>query len=113
MPVLSGTGSTLMVVGTEVTLYNPTSIRRYDGYLDLSTMATGDTIEVRVYVLLDSLGSYVRYGLQTYVDSQNTATESPLKYISTLPSDLGWKLTAKQTAGSTARTITWRIYEVS
>lgn len=113
MPTLSANGSTPMIVGTEVTLYNPTTlVKRFDGYVDLSAMATGDTIEIRVYILMDTLGSYKRYNLQTYVDNQDTATESPLKYIPTLPSDIGYKITAKQTTGATARTLTWRIYEV-
>ncbi|HYK46555.1 MAG TPA: hypothetical protein VEV83_15370 [Parafilimonas sp.] len=108
MPLtLSANGTSTMIIGTEVTLYNPTSIKRFDGYVDLSAMATGDTIELRVYVLIDTLGAYKQYNIQTYADSQT----SPLKYIPTLPSDIGWKLTAKQTLG-TARTITWRIYEV-
>ena len=108
--VLSSSGSTLLVTGTEVTLYNPTTVKRFDGYVDLTPMASGDTIEIRVYVQIDTLGSYRQYNVQTFTDAQTTY---PLLYIPMLPSDIGWKLTAKQITGGTARTLTWRIYEVA
>ena len=83
-------------------------MKRFDGYIDLTPLTTGDTIEVRVYIQIDVLGSYVQYYVQPFSDAQ---TPNNLIYIPTLPSDLGWKLTAKQTAG-TARTLNWRVYEV-
>lgn len=107
--ILSASGNTTCVIGTEVTAYNPTTFKRFDGYVDLSPMVTGDTIEIRVYVLLDALGSYVLYNVQPLSGVQAT----PLIYIPMLPTDLGWKLTLKQTATTTtAKVIPWRIYEI-
>lgn len=99
-----------MVVGTEVNVYNPTTIRRFDGYVDLTNMASDDIVELRVYVLLDILGSYIQYNVQTFTGVQ---TPNALKYIPTLPSDIGYKVTLKQTAGATAKVFKYRIYEVS
>lgn len=99
-----------MVLNNEIILYGIANNvpNRYDGYIDLSPMQTGDTIEVRVYVKINLTGIYIQYNIDTYTDSQ---TPNYLVYIPTLPSDLGWEITAKQTAG-TVRTLDWRFYGV-
>lgn len=108
--ILSSSGTTSCIVGTEVTAYNPTTNRRFDGWFDLSNMVTGDIIEVAVYILLDPLGSYKRYYMQVYTDAQ---TDNPAKYVPILPSEIGYKITFKQTATTTtAKSIPWRFYEV-
>lgn len=107
MVTLSSNGTQTAVIGTEHTLYNPTTSKFFTGYIDLTNMASGDTVEVRVFVIAKTAGSYIRYWLGTYSGAQS----NPLLYIPSLPSDIGWKLTLKQTAG-TGRTYDWRIYEI-
>lgn len=109
MVILSATGTSTMIVGTEVTVYNPSTMKRFDGYVDLTPMASDDTVEMRVYVLLDTLGAYIQYNVQSFTGVQ---TPNALKYIPTLPSDIGYKITLKQTAGATAKVFRYRIYEV-
>jgi hypothetical protein len=108
MPTLttSGTQATT-VIGTEYTLSNPTGNKFYTAYVDLTNMASGDTVEIRVSAIIKSAGSYILYYLGTYSGAQS----NPLVYIAPLPSDIGWKLTIKQTAGST-RNYDYRVYEV-
>ena len=108
MPVLTGNGTQTAVINTEHTLSNPTGSKWYSGYIDLTNMASGDNTEIRVYVLVKTAGSYIQYYLGTYTDSQSP---NPLVYIPAFPSDLGYKLTLKQTAG-TGRAYDWRVYEV-
>lgn len=106
MPVLSSNGTQTAVVTTEHTLYNPTSNKWYSAYVDLTNMASGDTTEIRVYVLVKTAGSYILYNMSSYSGAQTY----PLVYIPPLPSDLGWKLTLKQTVG-TGRNYDWRVFE--
>lgn len=106
MPTLSSSGTQTAVVGTEHTLYNPTTNKWFSAYVDLTNMVTGDTVEIRVSLIVKTAGSYILYSLDTYADAQ----AMPLYHAPSLPSDIGWKLTLKQTAG-TARTFDWRVYE--
>ena len=107
MVTLSNSGTQTAVIGTEHVLFNPLTSKFFTGYIDLTNMASGDIVEIRVSLIVKTAGSYILYFLQTYVNAQT----NPLVYIPTLPSDVGFKLTLKQTAG-TARTYDWRVYEI-
>lgn len=107
MPTLSAEGTQTSVISTEHTLYNPTINKFFTGYIDLTNMASGDTVEIRVSLIVKTAGSYILYWLGTYVDVQT----NPLIYIPTFPSDIGFKLTLKQTSG-TVRNYDYRIYEI-
>jgi hypothetical protein len=107
MVTLSGNGTQTAVINTEHTLHNPTDSKWYSGYIDLSNMASGDITEIRIYVKIASAGSYIQYTKDTKVDVQS----DPLAYFPSFPSDLGFKLTLKQTAG-VGRAYSWRVYEV-
>ena len=107
MPTLSSSGTQTAVINTEHTLYNPTTNKWFSGWVDLTNMVSGDTVELRVYAIAKTAGSYIQYWIQVYTDAQT----NPLVHIPSYPSDIGWKLTLKQTAG-TARTYDWRVYEV-
>jgi hypothetical protein len=107
MVTLSSSGTQLAVINTEHTLYNPTTSKWFSAYIDLTNMVSGDTTEIRAYVISKTAGSYIIYYKNTYVDAQTY----PLVYISPMPSDIGWKLTLKQTVG-TGRNYDWRVYEV-
>src|SRR5215212_2215756 len=106
MPTLSSNGTQTATVGVEHTLYNPTANKWFSGYVDLTNMASGDTTEIRVSAIIKTAGSYILY----YMNSYSGAQTYPLIYIPPFPSDIGWKLTLKQTAG-TGRTYDWRVYE--
>ena len=106
MPALSSSGTQSAVINTEHVLYNPMDNRYYFGYIDLSNMLSGDTTEIRVYVIAKSGGNYILYLLETYSGIQS----NPLLYIPPLPSDTGWRLTLKQTTG-TGRNYDWTVFE--
>lgn len=107
MVTVSSTGSQTAVITTEHTLYNPTTSKFFTGYIDLTNMASGDTTEIRVYLIVKSAGSYIQYYVQTYSGAQT----NKCVYIPPLPSAYGWKLTLKQTAG-TGRIYDFTVYEI-
>jgi hypothetical protein len=79
--------------------------RFLEGYIDLSPMASGDTIVVRQYMKIASAGAYVKYAEETYSGAQSI----PLLFIVTKPGKYGIKITAQQTAG-TNRTLTYQFF---
>jgi len=107
MVTVSSTGSQTAVINTEHTLYNPTTSKFFSGYVDLTNMASGDTVEIRVYMIVKSAGSYIQYYINTYTNAQTNKSV----YIPPMPSQYGWKLTLKQTAG-TGRVYDYTVYEI-
>ena len=95
-------GSELNVVLDEIT-GNPQ--RFLEGYIDLSPMASGDTIVIRQYMKISATGDYVKYAEESYSDAQSI----PLLYVVTKPGRYGIKVTAQQTAG-TYRTLTYQFF---
>jgi hypothetical protein len=100
---------TVTMDGTEKTVVldeitgNPS--RYLEGYIDLSPMASGDSITIRQYLKIASGGSYVKYAEETYTGAQSL----PLLYILSKSGRYGIKLTAQQTAG-TYRTFTYQFF---
>ena len=107
MPTLTANGTQSATVTTEHTLTTQTGNKFYMAYVDLTNMAAGDIVEIRVSLIIKSAGSHILYYLGTYSGVQG----NPLVYIPTLPSDISWKLTLKQTTG-TSRNYDWRVLEV-
>jgi len=70
--------------------------RFLEGYIDLTPMASGDTIVIRQYMKIAATGDYVKYAEETFSGAQSL----PLLYIVTKPGRYGIKITAQQTAGS-------------
>jgi hypothetical protein len=95
-------GTELNVVLDEVT-GNPS--RFLEGYIDLTPMASGDTIVIRQYMKIASTGAYVKYAEESYSGAQSL----PLLYITTKTGRYGIKVTAQQTAG-TNRTLTYQFF---
>jgi len=79
--------------------------RFLEGYIDLSPMASGDTIVIRQYMKIASAGNYVKYAEETYSGAQSI----PLLYIVTKPGRYGIKITAQQTTG-TNRTLQYQFF---
>jgi hypothetical protein len=95
-------GTELNVVLDEIT-GNPQ--RHLEGYIDLTPMASGDTIVIRQYMKIASAGAYVKYAEETYSGAQTL----PLLYITTKSGRYGIKVTAQQTAG-TYRSLTYQFF---
>jgi hypothetical protein len=79
--------------------------RFLEGYIDLTPMASGDTIVVRQYMKIASAGNYIKYAEETYSGAQTL----PLLYITTKSGRYGIKITAQQTAG-TNRTLSFQFF---
>jgi hypothetical protein len=79
--------------------------RFLEGYIDLTPMASGDTIVIRQYMKITATGAYVKYAEETYSGAQTL----PLLYITTKSGRYGIKITAQQTAG-TNRTLQYQFF---
>ena len=79
--------------------------RFLEGYIDLTPMASGDTIVIRQYMKIAATGDYVKYAEETFSGAQSL----PLLYIVTKPGRYGIKITAQQTAGS-YRTLVFQFF---
>ena len=79
--------------------------RFLEGYIDLSPMASGDTIVIRQYMKITATGGYVKYAEESYSGAQSL----PLLYIVTKPGRYGIRITAQQTAG-TNRTLSFQFF---
>jgi len=90
---LSADGSEQNLVLDEIS-GNPQ--RHLEGYVDLSNMASGDTIVIRQYMKITSGGAYVKYAEETYSGAQSL----PLLHIITKPARYGLKITLQQTGGT-------------
>jgi hypothetical protein len=99
---------TLTADGTEQTVVEATGTLEFqlDGYIDLSNMASGDTVVVREYMKIASAGSYVKYAEETYSGAQSI----PLLHILTKPARYALKVTLQQTAG-TYRTFGYQFFK--
>jgi hypothetical protein len=86
-------GSETTVIQDEISGNPP---RFLEGYIDLSTLTTGDTIIVRQYIKIAPTGSYVKYAEETYSGIQDL----PLLYIVTKPCRYGIMITIVQTTGT-------------
>jgi hypothetical protein len=90
--------NTITADGTEQTLTDQTGTLEFqlDGFVDLTNMASGDTVVIREYMKIKSGGDYVKYAEETYSGAQSI----PLLHILTKPSRYGLKITLQQTAGT-------------
>jgi hypothetical protein len=101
---LSNSGTTAaLTIGTETTLSSDTNNATFAGFVDTSNLASGDTLEIRVYTINLSGGSYT----QTWKGAFQNAQLNPIKAIPPIVSDQGYRVTLKQTAG-TGRTYGWK-----
>jgi hypothetical protein len=89
---------TLTADGTEQTVVDVTGTLEFnlDGYIDLSNMASGDTVVIRQFMKISSGGNYIKYAEETYSGAQSL----PLLHIVTKPAVYGLKITLQQTAGT-------------
>lgn len=110
MPVYNSSGTQLCVINTEHTLGDLAGNKYYSAYIDTFNMASGDTLEIRVYVKAKAGGtSRIIYGPPS--TTLTGAQVEQVQFIAPLPCPTNqWKLTIKQTAG-TGRNYDWGITE--
>ena len=102
----SGTTSAL-TIGTETTLATDTNNGTFVLEVDLSNLANGDLLEIRIYTITLSGGSLVLAWKATYQHTQiNNHKISP-----PVASDQSIKCTLKQTAG-TGRVFSWKMLRI-
>jgi hypothetical protein len=98
---------TLSATGSEDTIKEITNtVNKLHCFVDLTNMASGDTITVRQYMKIKSAGSYILYAEESYSDAQTL----PMLYIVTKPAKYGIKITLEQTAG-TNRDYDWQTFQ--
>ena len=110
---VSSSGTQTATIGTEHTLLDNTSSEGhvFDAAIDLRNMASGDTVEIRVYVMTLASGTLSRAYYAKYVDAQDDVAnlKSSIVYVPAMTVMKEWKLTLKQTAG-TGRSFDWTVY---
>lgn len=94
MPIIAE--GTLVADGSEQTVLEYTETATIHGYIDLSKMEAGDTVEIKVYVRIKEGGEYQLHASETYSGAQSL----PALYIVPKLSGHGFKVTLKQTAGT-------------
>lgn len=103
--ISSASGTQTTSVGTEQTLQTDTTNGTYYFETDLTNMAIGDIIELRIYTMTLSGGTMHLAWKSTYgpVPPFTAIAPSPPQ-----PSDQSLKVSIKQTAG-TARSVPWKL----
>lgn len=101
---VESSGTQTATVGTEHTLATPATLNTRVLSVDLTNMALGDVVELRIYVKVASGGSQVLYTVSTYAHTQieDAVISVPV------PMPYGGQFTLKQTAG-TGRSFPWNI----
>lgn len=99
--------TSVVMDGTEKVLVEKTDdkLGLLEGYIDLTPMASGDTIVIRQSMQIKAAGAYVKYAEETYADAQTI----PLLHIITKTAKDKIKVTAQQTGG-TNRTLDVQFY---
>jgi hypothetical protein len=95
------TNGTTTADGTEQTLWDVTSDDHFSGAIFTHNMLSGDTLEIRQYILDINASTMRLYAINTLSGAQ-TATAFYLPFLATKEH----KVTIKQTAG-TNRAYTW------
>lgn len=97
---VEGVGLTLTAAEQALITTSDNKSHVVTGQIDLSNMASGDTVEVLQYMMVKSAGTFRAYADEVYSGAQAL----PLLNISTKKGKYGIKVTIKQTAG-TMRTV--------
>jgi hypothetical protein len=101
---VSGSGTQTATINTEHTLDTDTTNATYCGMVDLTNLANGDVVELRIYTKVLSGGSLDLAWKGTYAQAGFIlVAQSPF-----VPSDQSLKFTLKQTAG-TGRAFDWKL----
>jgi len=96
----SAQSASMAMVATWTAVYSESSVMAYlflGGWFDLSTMAVGDYIEIRIQKQLSAGGVLTNHDLKTYNDAQPAGHQ--VAYISPISDVFGIEIAMRQTAG--------------
>ena len=79
--------------------------RFLEGYIDLSPLASGDTIVIRQYMKITPTGTYKKYAEESF----SGPVDPPMLYVVTKPGRYGIRITVQQTAG-TPKTLEFQFF---
>lgn len=87
---------TLTADGSEQDVTELVALGTLEGHIDLSNMASGDTITIKEYLTLKTGGTGILYDTADYADAQS----KPALHVVKLPAKYGVKVTLQQTGGT-------------
>lgn len=102
--VVESSGTQTAVIGTEHSLASPTTAKTRQLVVDLSNLANGDTVELRIKRKALSTGAIRTWQLASFAHAQ----AAPVVLSVPIPSPHGAEFTLKQTTG-TARNFDWSV----
>jgi hypothetical protein len=108
MPTSVSSGTQPSTIGVEHELMNEVTNDFFFGHISLKNMASGDTVEIRKYVII--AGGLEDQYLETFVDAQ-TEDLSTYKYFAPEASTASYRVTLKHTIGTT-KNFAYNFYKV-
>lgn len=101
-------GTLAAIVGTEHALYTGTTTEHHQAQIDLSALAAGEKVQVRVYTTLLSGGAE-----QVFREYRATGVlAAPVLATPILPTDVRYRITVKQLSG-TGRSFDWKVMSMA
>lgn len=104
---VKSSGNQTATISTEHSLLDTTDAGVYQGLVDLTNLANGDVLEIRVYIKANSSATLSVAFMITLKDAQTA--DGLVLVTPPLMSAVEWKLTLKQTAG-TGRSYQWGVF---
>jgi len=94
--------------GSEQTVMESSEAGVYEGYIDLSTMASEDVVVLRRYVRLEEGGEFKLHSSSMYSGSQ----EEPIIRFTPITVKYGIKITFQQTSGTLGKLFRYQFFKV-
>ena len=104
---VKSSGNQTATISTEHTLLDTTDAGVYQGLVDLTNLADGDVLELRVYIKANSSATLSVAFIVVLRDAQ--ASDGLVVVTPPCMSPVEWKFTLKQTAG-TGRSFQWGVF---
>lgn len=82
--------------GTEQTVIELSELVTIYGWIDLSSMSSGDTVIIRYYVRIEAGGALRKYAEETFINAQ----ANPMIRFPPVTARYGIKITLQQTSGT-------------
>jgi len=104
---VKSSGNQTATINTEHSLLDTTDAGVYQGLIDLTNLADGDTLEIRVYIKANASATLSVAYIITLKDAQSS--DGLVLITPPAMSAVEWKMTLKQTAG-TGRSYQWGVF---
>lgn len=105
---LAASGAQAATLNTEHSLNTQSAVAGvFSANIDVSAMAAGDILEIRVYEKAQQVSNTKRVAQLMRIRGP---ASSPIKRLLPVPTTLYWELTLKQVAG-TGRTYPWSVFQ--